>query len=674
MINTSTSILEPTPRISPSLSPLHNMTSSQHHVTSPQNLVSSSQLFVSSSPNQLTSQPLMVSSSSPFISGQLNGSSHVMRGFQTPFLGAPTFLPTQRTSPVVSSPKSGSDKSTQTLTSPGPASPGAPDPALFCNVLCNMLVDRIKDTLQEAMKTYSTDSDKVDKMKGIVTEALNSAGSDLDKKLSIVSVESLMQRPTITDGKSAPSLPEMPGAIPDQFPGVSKPNPFPAPDTNGPVSDYINRLSFIYGLSRPSMFNPYVKSQAPRQEGEEKENVPELSKMEEEEEGRNEESKAESRMEVETASSEQLPVGKQDTAGDEDVNIVDDVEDDIEPESDPELNRSFEEMSNPSTAEPSFSSPSLSHTTPITPIPLNLSPTSIHEKIQASLATNGFIDPSVQYELQKLLLSAAIAQGNIPAFPSTLQQTTKDCEPRSEIPVMIPSNGGFFDKREYNCQHCDASFSYGSKLRAHMICVHSIKSYQCRQCRKSFLDKEEYVKHLDLHPQRKFQCDKCPSSFDKQHQLSLHYRSHTNEKPYRCQICQRQFAVNDALIRHMRIHTGERPYACNVCGKRFAQKSGLTYHSYLHTGNRPYKCTTCGQGFVHRQALKQHLMKNHLNEQVGRILNSNSNTIFNPPQSSSGLSWEKDSVVTAEAMKRAFPWETKEQGSSGPFKLEGMAS
>ena len=52
----------------------------------------------------------------------------------------------------------GSDKSTQTVTSPGPPSPAAPDPALFCNVLCNMLVDRIKDTLQEAMKTYSTDT------------------------------------------------------------------------------------------------------------------------------------------------------------------------------------------------------------------------------------------------------------------------------------------------------------------------------------------------------------------------------------------------------------------------------------------------------------------------------------------------------------------------------------
>ena len=111
MINTSTSVLEPTPRISPSLSPLNSMASSQHHVTSPQNLVTSSQLFVTSSQNQLTSQPLIVSSSSPFIAGPLNGNSHVMRGFQTPFLGAPTFLPNHRTasSPVLSSPKSGTN-------------------------------------------------------------------------------------------------------------------------------------------------------------------------------------------------------------------------------------------------------------------------------------------------------------------------------------------------------------------------------------------------------------------------------------------------------------------------------------------------------------------------------------------------------------------------------------
>lgn len=109
MINTNTPVLEQPSRISPSLSPLRSMATSQNLVTSPQNLVTSSQLFVTSSQNQLTSQPLIVSSSSPFIAGPLNGNSHLMRGFQTPFMGSPTFLPNHRpsSSPVISSPKSG---------------------------------------------------------------------------------------------------------------------------------------------------------------------------------------------------------------------------------------------------------------------------------------------------------------------------------------------------------------------------------------------------------------------------------------------------------------------------------------------------------------------------------------------------------------------------------------
>eukprot|EP00116_Pleurobrachia_bachei_P015238 sb/3475500/ len=58
---------------------------------------------------------------------------------------------------------SGADKSTQTQTgAPAQTSPSAPtpatDPSVFCNALCTMLLDRIKDTLQEAMKSYSTDT------------------------------------------------------------------------------------------------------------------------------------------------------------------------------------------------------------------------------------------------------------------------------------------------------------------------------------------------------------------------------------------------------------------------------------------------------------------------------------------------------------------------------------
>eukprot|EP00116_Pleurobrachia_bachei_P013421 sb/3473683/ len=130
---------------------------------------------------------------------------------------------------------------------------------------------------------------------------------------------------------------------------------------------------------------------------------------------------------------------------------------------------------------------------------MSLSPSTLQEKLNASALTpNGFVDSSntvptdlfhsllrtqqsipaqVQYELQKILLNAAMAQsggsGFSPATSSLLNATTagKETEPRQDhIPVMIPSlsrgapaSNGFFDKREYRCEHCDATFSYGSK-------------------------------------------------------------------------------------------------------------------------------------------------------------------------------------------------------------------
>lgn len=583
----------------------------------------------------------------------------------------------------------GSDKATQTS-----MNCNNNDQALFCTVLCNMLLDRIKDTFQEAMKSYASDQDRDS---NTPNSTLSSPGptpnttpdkklqytnpilSELDKKLSIVSVQSLMPQAFYGSNQQMPyPSPPSSEAKPLVYPGLQH-----SPNMQ---HDYNNRLSFIYGMHRPSMFNPYIK-QSTGEEGEEKENYPALQPNDQLTEFTSEakdEGIQEDKMEIDD---------KHDT--EEEVNIVDDEQS----ESELELNKSTGSISGESTLRSREASGALSPDTPVTvdtprstplstplstPVPHNLSPLSFGglDKLPTSLAgPNGYMEPAIHFELQKLLLSAALAQNTgAPTFSPTDTN-------RSDIPVMIPSAGPFFEKREYPCNYCEASFSYGSKLRAHMVCVHSIKSYQCRQCRKSFLDKEDYIKHLDLHPQRKFQCDKCPSSFDKQHQLSLHYRSHTNEKPYRCQICQRQFAVNDALIRHMRIHTGERPYACTVCGKRFAQKSGLTYHSYLHTdpGNRPYKCTTCGQGFVHRQALKQHLMKNHLNEQVGRILNSSSPFSSNNAESNhGGMKWESDPASLKSAFswdnkeaepKTTFSWDNKEVlDPSSAFKIEGVAT
>eukprot|EP00116_Pleurobrachia_bachei_P015124 sb/3475386/ len=57
---------------------------------------------------------------------------------------------------------------------------------------------------------------------------------------------------------SDPSPPPPPSVIPSTAELQSSPLLMSNP-VSTVVSDYINKLSFIYGPSRPSMFNPYVK-------------------------------------------------------------------------------------------------------------------------------------------------------------------------------------------------------------------------------------------------------------------------------------------------------------------------------------------------------------------------------------------------------------------------------
>ena len=106
--------------------------------------------------------------------------------------------------------------------------------------------------------------------------------------------------------------------------------------------------------------------------------------------------------------------------------------------------------------------------------------------------------------------------------------------------------------------------------------------------------------------EKSYQCKQCEKSFTVRQNLTHHLRTHTGEKPYKCEHCGKLFAQMGNLKHHLRTHTGEKPYKCEHCGKSFAQIGNLKRHTLTHTGEKPFKCEKCQKSFARKHRLKSH--------------------------------------------------------------------
>ncbi|XP_034035951.1 zinc finger protein 16-like [Thalassophryne amazonica] len=187
------------------------------------------------------------------------------------------------------------------------------------------------------------------------------------------------------------------------------------------------------------------------------------------------------------------------------------------------------------------------------------------------------------------------------------------------------------NEQSWLCAICGKTFNCRSRLKTHEVIHSGVKPHCCDLCPKAYMrvnDLEHHKKivHADgaARPPRpcSLLCDLCGREFKSKSQLSVHYQTHTGERPHHCDTCGRKFARTYQLKRHkILIHSGsveaEQSYlgntslTCTVCGKRLKSEAHLASHAHVHSGDKPYRCSFCLRGFHCRISLQQHHARMH---------------------------------------------------------------
>ncbi|XP_059472907.1 ras-responsive element-binding protein 1 isoform X2 [Neocloeon triangulifer] len=103
----------------------------------------------------------------------------------------------------------------------------------------------------------------------------------------------------------------------------------------------------------------------------------------------------------------------------------------------------------------------------------------------------------------------------------------------------------------------------------------------------------------------KYVCPVCDTVFDRQHEFTVHIRSHNeassssssststplnlnnnnNSKAFSCSICGKMLSSSSSLDRHMLVHSGERPFKCRICSVSFTTNGNMHRHMRTHNNN-----------------------------------------------------------------------------------------
>ncbi|XP_064111113.1 zinc finger protein 808-like isoform X6 [Macrobrachium nipponense] len=164
------------------------------------------------------------------------------------------------------------------------------------------------------------------------------------------------------------------------------------------------------------------------------------------------------------------------------------------------------------------------------------------------------------------------------------------------------------------CEVCNEKYPSKASLKRHML-VHN-REYQCTYCGGKRASKASLELHINMihSKEQTFICPFCSKEFFAKHLMQMHVKrvhSDRSDFQYKCDLCGKVYLQEWELTLHHKTHTNERNYKCDVCGDAFYTLSRMRYHRATHKTTRDSECPVCAQMFRRDVDTKNHLRRVH---------------------------------------------------------------